>query len=360
MASPNFSYTDLKDQVVDPLRFLNVSDNLTIRNSINRAARNVINEVDLKSTKRNAVLSSNIFDSIYDYQCPTDLKALIDFQPQINRDSDSRVVLTTEEQFDRKKTISNNLVCIAYDDFSRKIRFSKDVLDTQLTVSNFDSLTVSGTWVLFGDATNVAIDTDDYVSGGGSIKFDISNAGGTIAGVQNLAMTEFDISDFTTEGSAFVWAYINSATNLTNYILRIGSSATVYYTITITTAHDGNAFQAGWNLLRFDFADKVATGTPSETACIYTALYMTKATGKVSEDDYRFDDLVLHTGQIYSALYYSLYPFQTSAGVWIANSTADTDLVNAESDEYNLFIFKPKHLYTRSIVYIYIEEILLK
>ena len=342
MATPTFAYTDLKDEIVDPLRFLNAGDNLTIRNSINRAARNVINEVDLKSTKRNAVLSSNIFDDIYDYICPTDLKALIDFQPQINRDSNSRVVLTTEEDFDRKKTISNNLVCIASDDLTRKIRFSKDVLDTQLSVSTFESLTDSGTWSGFGDAENVAIDTDDYVSGGGSIKFDISNAGGTTAGVQNTTMTVFDIEDFAVSGSAFVWAYIYSATNLTDYILKIGSDASNHYTITITTAHDGNAFVAGWNLLRFDFADKVATGTTVETACDYVILYMTKDGAKVSEEDYRFDDLVLHTGQIFNSLYYSQYPWQTATGTWLANSTADGDLINADNDEYDVFIQRGK------------------
>jgi hypothetical protein len=134
----------------------------------------------------------------------------------------------------------------------------------------------------------------------------------------------------------FVWAYISSATNLTNFILRIGSSSSVYYTITITTNNEGNAFEAGWNLLRFDFEDKVATGTPTDTAITYVALYMTKDGAKISETDYRFDWLAMKRGENYWLRYYSKYLWQSNAAVWIENSTATTDYINADTDEIEL------------------------
>lgn len=337
-----YTYVNLKDEIANTERFPDVANNLTIRTVINQSARGVIREIDLKSTKRKALLSSRLFDNIYDYACPTDLKALIDFQPQLNRDADSRIIWTTEENFDRKKEILNNLVTVSYDDLSRKIRASMDVDDTKLTVSTMESLTDDGSWVLFGDAENVELDNDNYAEGSGSIKFDISSAGGTTAGIQNSTFTDIDISDYTSGGSATIWHYISSTANITNYILRLGNDDSNYYSMTTTTQADGNAFVSGWNLLKFDFSGKSETGSVTETACDYAVIYMTKDGAKVSETDYRFDDLQLHTGQIFSALYYSNFAWQTNAGVWIENSTADTDYINATSEEFDLFIQKGK------------------
>lgn len=334
----SYSYTTFRDDIANSERFPDITNNLSIRTVINRSVRNVNREVDLKSTKRKAGLTSRIFDNVYDYPCPADLKALIDFQPQLNRDSDTRIKWTTEELFDRKKEILTNLVTISHDDMARKIRASMDVKDTTLKVSNMDSLTEDGTWTLFGDAENVALDNDNYAEGSGSIKFDISSAGGTTAGIYKVFDDQFDITDYVSGGSAIVWHYASNVTNLTNFILRIGNDASNYYDMTATTQVDGNAFVVGWNLLKFDFSGKSETGSVTDTTCDYVAIYMTKDGAKVSETDYRFDDFQLHVGQIFSALFYSNYCWQTSGGTWIENSTADTDILNATSEEYDLFV----------------------
>jgi hypothetical protein len=197
-----------------------------------------------------------------------------------------------------------------------------------------------GDWVVFGDGTNLTRDTENYVKGNASLNWDISAAGGTTAGIQNSLLDDFDISDYAGNGSAFVWAYITSATNLTNFILRIGNDSSNYYAITITATNEGTAFEAGWNLLRFDMVNKAETGAVDKTTCDYVALYMTKAAGKISETDYRFDNLVLKIGDHFNVVYYSKYGWQSNAGVWLENSTADTDLVNCDTDEYGLIIAK--------------------
>ena len=72
-------------------------------------------------------------------------------------------------------------------------------------------------------------------------------------------------------------------------------------------------------------------------ACDYAACYMTKAGAKVSETGYRFDRLELHSGWYNSILYYSKYGWQSNAAVWIENSTADTDYINCDTEELELF-----------------------
>jgi hypothetical protein len=54
-------------------------------------------------------------------------------------------------------------------------------------------------------------------------------------------------------------------------------------------------------------ANKATTGTPVPTAIDYCALYMTKDSGKISETDYRFNNLIIGNGTSYNVVYYSKY-----------------------------------------------------
>jgi len=113
---------------------------------------------------------------------------------------------------------------------------------------------------------------------------------------------------------------------------------TNYYAITVTTQADGTAFTNGWNLLRFDFANATENGTVTDSAVDSVRIYMTKTSGK-SDDGYRVDDLTFHTGEFYTIYYYSKYPWQTSAGTYIENSTTTTDKINLDTDELELLTF---------------------
>jgi hypothetical protein len=209
------------------------------------------------------------------------------------------------------------------------------VEDDTVTIDELDSI---GTWVGFGDGENLVVDTVNYVKGNASINWDINAGGGTTAGITNPSVSTFDITEYSSEGYLFTWAYLSSKTNVTNFIIRVGSDSSNYYTITATTKNDGTAFEDGWNLIRFNFSSKTTVGTPDEDACDYVALYMTKAGAKINETDYRFDQIIMSKGIPFNVLYYSEYPWQTNAGVWIANSTADTDYINASGDEFDLFV----------------------
>src|SRR5690606_1938634 len=123
-----------------------------------------------------------------------------------------------------------------------------------------------------------------------SLEFDIDASGGTTAGVSLTDGPAIDITDYVTDGSLFCWVYIVDITDITNYIARIGSDSSNYYSMTATLTSEGLAFQNGWNLLRFDFNGKTTTGTPDDENCDYRAIYMTKDAGKVSETGYRFDE----------------------------------------------------------------------
>jgi len=339
-----YTYTQYKNEVIDSARAANITNVITARNPLNRGVRRVLERVDLRSTKRHAALGTRLFDDIYSYPAPTDLKgdAIIGLFPQANRNPFFRLDLKGEEDFDRLKTVKNNIVALATDDLANRIMFSGDVNDTTLLLASCDSLTADGgTWVVYSDAANLAADADNYVQGGGSLKFDLTGAA-TTAGIYNTSLTLQDISDYTTAGFAFVWVYINSITNLTNFILEIGNDLTTnYYQITETDQFDGTAFVAGWNLLMFSFSAAMENGTVDDEVIGAVRFYMTKTSGK-SDDGYRVDEILLHTGEIHNILYYSKYGWQNSSGTFIENSTADTDYLNADTDEFDGFVFRGK------------------
>lgn len=300
--------------------------------------------LDFRSARRRAALTPNLYNDIFDYACPSDLNAmkLIDIPAQAKRqDGEFFLIPTTEFAVKHPK----GAVAIKDYNNTRVIQINSDVNSKDIMVAELDSLTSASndgtSWALFGDATGVAADTDNYVKGNGSISYDISAAAGTTAGIQHASINAVDMTDyFGGNSSFFVWAYIGSTTGLTNFILRFGTDASNYYHKTITAQHDGTAFVAGWNLLRFDVSSYSTQGTPTVTNIKYFVIHMTKATTKVSETDYRFDWLTLKRGVIHNIEYYTKYGWQSSAAAYKENSTADDDVIVADFDEYQIVIQK--------------------
>ena len=321
----------------------------------NRAARFVVNDIDLRSTKRKAYLSPALNEELYDYQAPSDLKelAIIDVRRIENRKEGDKFNLTTTEYFDRNKGFNNNLICIEDSDFFKKLRISADTredADNQITIHEMDSITEDGTWTVSLDASNLTLDTDNFIYGEGSLNFDMDQAGTTtVAGyLQNSTFDAVDLSDFENAGSVFVSLFIPGTSvdsDLDGFTLRIGSSSTVYFEKQVTVTNENLAFRTGWNLLRFDFSSATETGTVDMDNVDYVRLAVDRgATGIMATTDWRVDYIVARRGKPHEVWYYTKFPWQSSAGSYLENSTANTDLLNADTEEYELFILKLKEL----------------
>jgi len=338
------AYSDLKNDIGD-VTHGSISDAAWLR-LINRSVSEVVNDADLKSLRRKAAVSPFLFEDIYDYSAPSDIKgqSVIDIIPQTNRDETSEFTLTSPEEFDRKKQSEKYLMSVSHNGTGKTLRVAAEVDDTTLVISDMDGLySGGGEWKSYGDGTNLTEDSDYVVKGSSSINWDINDSGNTTAGIYNDDLDTFDITEFITGSSIFVWVYITYTTGLTNFIIRIGADASNYYTKTITTTNSGTAFNTGWNLLRFDFASSTKSGTFNTDACKYVALFMTKAGSKVSETDYRFDYLQIKKGNYFDLAYYSRYAWTESTGATrLESSTAITDLLVADPEEYNLFVLKGK------------------
>ena len=331
------------------------------RTTINTAVTEVTGVVDLRSMKRQMTLPPALFDDIYNYICPSDQKVdkAVDLQPQVmSRSHFQEWELCSEAYFDRYKQNKPNLITFTDKSGIRQMRVSLGAAGMGQGVSNSASQPVAtngqtitldplnsiigngGTWVVNGDAINLISDTYNYIRGNGSLRFDIGNGGTTTAGIQNVALTPTDITSFYQQGSLFVFAYITDPANISNYTAKLGSDASNYYTMVATQTNEQLTFQAGWNTLRFDFNGATITGTPVNTAIKYCSIFMTKTIGKINSTAYRFDTLQIKLGFIYNYIYYSKFPWQSNSGTWQAKSTADSDYLNLDEDEYNLVLEK--------------------
>lgn len=316
----------------------------------NDIINDIVNDVSnfkLRSAKRKATLAPNLFNDIYQYAAPSDLDGhnIIGIQPQsMNRSRNNIWEMVTEEEFDIRKQTSTNLIAVSDHTFIRGLLISAEIDNLrQLSIAGLQGLTgdssTGASWAAFGQGTNLSTDTYNYIKGSGSLKFDIST-GGSTAGVVLTTVNTFDLTQYISAGSVFLWAYFNTSTNVTNAILRLGSSSANYYSITVTTPNDGSSFVNGWNLLRFDFNNKTTTGTPVLTAGTYAAMYITLPNSVTTDTGYRFNWLNAKQGSISNLIYYSTNPWESAAGTYLARSTDDSDYIVCDQDEYNLIVEK--------------------
>ncbi len=328
--------------------------------TINQGVRQAVAEVDMSSMRRRYTMYPGLFRGIFDYFCPVDLKGycIIDLprqaqdvastRPSVDglngwstRDANAygEFFLVPTEEFDRIQGFG----MVAVDDYNgiRILKVASSADSNTLVISNLDSLTFDNTtWVPFGDAINLRVDNDDFIKGSASIVYDISGAGGTTAGIQANGFNPIDISQYLQGfSSLFNWAKIVTTPGVNGFTVRLGSSPTDYYEVVITVSNDGTAFARGWNLDRFDLVNMTTVGSPVSTAITYCALFMNKDITKINETDYKFDWIAIKSGIIHNLKYYSQYPWVDAiSGAYKENSTADTDLIVAGSEEYECFI----------------------
>lgn len=332
--------------------------------TINQAVREVVTEADLRSTRRMVTLQPGVFDGLYTYPAPVDLKAqkILSLRDQAERDAVYYGFnLIPYEQFNARygyytRNIGDTSAgsgvyqstrepyTVSFDDLNgvRRLLIAKPQTGQKQTISALDTINDGVTsWIAFGGAENVATDNGNYLYGSGSIKYDIGATPVTTAGIQSLTLPVFSISDFLQSNDALILSvYLSNAEDITNFKVRLGVDVVNYYEFTATQTNVNSAFQAGWNIVRFDIDSMVTVGTVDPDNLTFAAMFMTKATTKISQKPFRFDNLFIAGGSIMEIRYYSKYGWQTQAGVWLENSVNDDDFLNADSDEFNLFIDK--------------------
>lgn len=336
-----YTILKLKNDVTTAMHGTSLRVCSDINGTIGNAAGQVLLRTDPKTTKRSQPIANAIYDKIWNYICPQDLKKVIDLQPQtIERPFWEDLSERYTKQFDIYKghtPYGSDLIQVNYDNAGKYLRISKSigrfngVLDTgQLFTSDI------GTWVVGDDATNIKNNPLNFVQGNSSIQFDLDGA--TTDGYIEITFNNpVDLSAIEDFGSLFLWMFFPDGDAITSIILDFGQSQLAKWSQTITQQQAQLAFKDGWNLMRADWGIMTQTGTPDASTIDYVRI--TVNYDGTAQNALLYNGITAKFGRTYDLVYYSEYLFRDPVtGEWLLEPVDDDTIINVGLAEYQLLL----------------------
>ena len=288
------------------------------------AAKNLLSKIDPFETVRHSEV--DVFDGIYDYASPSDLKGkkILDIRPQVNRASYDNASQTFTEDFDRDK--EEQKFSVEFDEGTKFIRYRNSV-GRSITVTE----TTDDNWTATSGVTNIVEDTILYVEDGMSLRFDVASGSNLLTWDGDSVI---DLSDHTNKSTFFLWVYYPDSSLITSLTIRVGSSASAYYEMT-GSIHFGS-IRNGWNLYKFSWNGATETGTTLEASTDYVRLALVTTS---ADTDIRIGRLSSKLPSPHEFVYYSNCLFRPVSGsTWLTLPTVVTDIVNLDIEAEPLFI----------------------
>jgi hypothetical protein len=336
ISTQSFNYTYLQFLNDLNVKIQNKSGSIpvSVRTLINQVLRNEVASYDYSSLLRHSLTYQAVYDDIFRYPLHADMKqeALVDVLMYKNFDNPSsrryrKVSPNVFRTMQEKDTIAFD-----YADGLQWMLGDFNTDDTNLLIHGMDSLTSNGTWSAGDDGENIAVNEFNYITGGSAISCDMAS-GGTEISIVNSTMTVIDLTGY---NRFFVWVYFPTVTNLTSVSLYYGSDTSNYYTVLASQPFDTTSFKPGYNLV--SFTTGTATGSPVITAIDYFKIKITYSSAPSITEEFVFDSLMAGIGDPIQHIYYSKFPWQSSAGVWKLDSTTNEDVINATDAEYRVWL----------------------
>lgn len=306
---------------------------------INRAARQLLLDVDPQETKRTVEFVTPIFNTVYDYPIANDVKGnkIIDILPQVQRLPRDIWTQAYNQAFDvAKQNIysSADMFTMDFNTGLKTVRVNSPFLNPPVIINQVEAVATNGTWATGGTASNLSVNNTNWVQGAGSLQFDITTGAGWI---ENSTMTAVNLAQVVNQAYLFVNTYVPIGANLTSVELRFGSSSANYYKMTVTQNQQALAFVNGWNLDQFIWANMTVVGTPNAAAITYARITLNVT---ATMTGCLVNGLNSILGTILSYEYYSKYLFRDAlTGAFQETTTDNSDLINLDTDSYNLLVY---------------------
>ncbi len=296
-------------------------------NKLRQAAIVMLSRISPRDTIRRYQVVNALYDKVYNYTAPTDLKGtnkILDLRPIGPRNKRDQMDQTTTKQFDIRK-LRNTLVVETINGV-RTLRVSK-ALTPQVLLADLGAFDLSTGVTAFGDASNLSQNTLDFVTGYGSVQFDLSGSTGA-GGIDINLPDSVDISQLLNLGSLFGWINFPDASRLTSIDLRWGSDSSNYWHKTVTAPNDRPSFVSqAWTPERYDWQSATKVGSPDSTAIAYLRVTF-NYTGATSLTAVKVDSITASLGAAYELVYYSQNLFQDASSLaWKETPTALSDII---------------------------------
>lgn len=323
------------------------SDSKDPNGAIVQAVETMLSYIKPKELSRRVTIENALYDQVNQYSCPDDLdtnKIMQWYRLKDLREVDdfyAPMTQVTNRAFDQQSRGRNarNIFTIEYQSSKKFIRVSDFHGNTGLTLHEMNDLTSDGTWNVFGNCVNLATDNLTYISGRGSLRFDLNTSSNT-GGITSVGMMPVDISEYLNVGQIFTWIDLPNLNQLQSVMMNMYTDINNYYSISVTGPHDTDQFQLGWNLLGFelDLSTMNIVGTPDPKNI--TQLQFTFVTnGTLLMNSIRLDNVVARKGQVYGIQYISNQIFQDAVtGQMKWRPTDDSDIIILEYDTYQVLL----------------------
>lgn len=332
----SYSVQDLKNDLTGMLHGTTSNSIQNLNGVINRSARQLLLDIDPQETKRQVEFVAPIFDTVYDYPIASDVKGnkIIDIYPKVNRLPTDIWTQAYNQAFDVTKLgifTLKNMFTINFNSSLKTIRINAPWLNAPVILNQVEAIATNGTWAVGGTASNIAVNNTNFVQGAGSLQFDATTGA---AYIENSTMSALDLTAYLNQSSFFVWVYVPTASNLTSVNLRWGTDSSNYYNGTVTQTQQGTAFQNGWNLCQFPWNTATTVGAPTITSIKYARVTLNLTASATAA---KVNGISSILGTILAYSYYSKYLFRNSStGVYQETVLDDADLINLDTESYNL------------------------
>lgn len=312
---------NLKDSVSGMLQGLSLNSVTNLNTAFERTARQVCVKLDIPE----ATLRSNLtlYDGVTDYVAPTNMfaSAIVDIRPQgQDRNWNADVQKQFLEEFDREKGWKDigYKATVEYDKGTGILRVVSAVPTARLEL---DPMTATTGWTAAGSAGSLTTDSTVFWQSPSALRFILTGAS---SGTLTKATPSSNLTDYLNVGVVFLAIRTPSASNLTSIRLRLGSDASNYYEVTVTTGFISAFKDSTWMLVAFDLSTASVTGTPIITAIDYTQISITHA---ATLTNFYVGDLWISLPSPQTLIY------QTSAIFLPTNQTTPLNTITAPDDQ---------------------------
>lgn len=334
-----YTVQTLKSDLVGSLHGTTSNQVTNLNGVINRSARQLLLDLDPQETKRIIPFVTPIYNQVFDYAVPVDLKGnkIIDIRPQTVRYLSDVFLQQYNQAFDLLKawTFQPNFT-INFNTGLKTIRIDAPNIIPGVSVNQAASITGNGTWAVGGNASNLTVDSINYITGGGSLSFDLAAGGaGSTGYLECTGMTAVNLLTLLNQGVFFLESYLPTGTVFSNIELRWGSSSSNYWKKSATVTQQNTAFANGWNLIQEPWSSATKVGSPNSASTSY--LRVTWTYDGTAQTAVRLNNIVAQLGVIMECEYYSKYMFRdASTGAFQETVTDDGNLINLDTESYNL------------------------
>lgn len=268
---------NLKDSVSGILQGLDLNNVTNLFTAIERTARQLAQKISIPTImgRSNLVL----YDGVVDYVASTDIFGtnIVDIQQQgISRSINDYVYKDNISDFDRTKNWLPNGTQITFE--ARKGTDIMRVVSVLPTPKiELDPFTATIGWVAAGSASGITLDSTVFYQNPGSLRFLLTGAS---TGTLTKTISRQDLTNYVGVGVVFLAIRIPSTetlANLTSISVKLGSSASAYYSVSATTGFLGAWVLGEWLLVALDLAGATTTGVPTVTNITYAQISIATA-----------------------------------------------------------------------------------